>query len=520
MRLTATLILCAALLTLIAYLRPPEYDEAYSIFLTAGHPRPLWPTGIFTPASVQPLFSGHATLREIAHNLRMGDVHPPLYFWTLEYWRRLFGPGWFTARLLSVLFATASLYLLAQIARAEKLPIIPTILICALSYGFAYTSIVARGFALAQFLNLLGLALILKTRHGRARPGHPRLTAFLAGLAFSLASFTNDLAIFTALGVLTTETLKPRHCERAKRKRSNPEPDRKLPSRSHQLPAINRHCEERRAQRAYARRDAAIHLASYLSGLATCLPADLYFFTAQHASRPGQFTAFSFPHALALLTKDQAAALYGGLPLYAGGFSPIIITALAILTLAITWNLIKRINRFLIIAAATPLGLLTLGLIFHNTPIEIRYCAFAAPYLALALSQALPATIRTTLITIQTAAIIGLVLAPATMQPQGIAARAIPPGSLAIIPFGNDGVGIPGPFIAAATPNQRILIIHSLTLPNLDAEQKITLALLPIDNQSKALIPTLKPELSATRPLLSATPYTLTYGQSRPHQQP
>jgi hypothetical protein len=497
MRLTATLLLALTLLIFIAHHRPPEYDEAYSIFLTAGYPRPSWPTGIFTPAQVQNRFAGATSLTDIAHNLRSLDVHPPLYFWTLEYWRRLLGPAWFTARLLSVLFATASLAVLASIARAEKIPIIPALLICLLSYGFAYTSCVARGFALAQLLNLLGLALILETRHGR-ESGHPRLSYFLSGLAFSAASFTNDLAIFTALGVIATETIKPRH------------PSGAFPTALRAAGTF----------RPFAREGGHPRLIHFLLGLATFLPFDLYFFTAQHASRLGQFAEFSLPHALTLLAKDQAAALYGGLPLYAGHFANIIIAALAVLTAIITWHLLKRRSHYLLIAAATPLGLITLGLIFHNTPIEIRYCAFSLPYLALALSQALPSKIRNTLLTIQTAAIAGLALAPATMQPQGLAAHAIPPGSLAIIPIGNDGVGIPGPFIAAAAPNQQILIISTPKLPTLEQAPSITLAWLPIDNQSKLLLPPLKSEISATRPLLSATPYSLTYGQSRPHQQP
>jgi hypothetical protein len=481
MRLITTIILACTLLTAIAYLRPPEYDEAYSIFLTAGDPRPLWPTGIFTPAQVQPLFSGTSSLAQIAHKLRVGDVHPPLFFWALEYWRRLTGPSWFTARLLSVAFATASLAVLGYIARGTKIPVIPTILICLLSYGFAYTSTVARGFALAQLLNLLGLALTVKTRHGRARPGHPRLTSFTAGLAFSAASFTNYLAIFPALGTLTTMRLQ-------------------------------RHCEERS--------DTAIHLAYFAAGLATLIPADFYFFAAQHASRLGQFSSFHLAPALALLAKDQAAALFGGLPLYVSHQAPLIIAALAILTATIIWHLIKRPSRFLIIAAATPIGLLALGFIFHNTPIEIRYCAFSIPYLALALAQALPAITRNILLIFQAAAITGLAFAPATMQPQGLAAHQANPQNLVLIPFGNDGVGIPGPFIEAAATTQPILIIRSDTLTTFESQTPIILAWLPIDNQSKLLLPQIKSELLATRPLTSATPYSLTYGERTTHQQP
>jgi hypothetical protein len=498
MRLFATLILACALLIFIAHHRPPEYDEAYSIFLTAGDPRPAWPTSIFTPAQVQNRFTGTSSLAGIARNLRTLDVHPPLYFWALEYWRRIVGPSWFSARLLSVLFATASLGLLALIARAEKIPVIPTILICLLSYGFAYTSCVARGFALAQLLNLLGLALILETRHGRARPGHPQLFCFLSGLAFSAASFTNDLAIFTALGTLATETIKPRH------------PSGAFPTALRAAGTF----------RPFAREGGHPRLPYFLLGLATFLPAGLYFFSAQHASRPGQFTEFSLPHALALLAKDQAAALYGGLPLYAGPFAPIIFAGLAILSLFIIIAFIKRPSHTLFIAAATPAGLLALGLIFRNTPIEIRYCAFSLPYLALALSQALPSTTRSILITTQVLAIAGLALAPATMQPQGLAARAIPVNAVAIIPIGNDGVGIPGPFIAAAASSQKIQIIPGTTLPPLAANQRYSLAALAIDNESNAALPTIISELSSACRQISATRLVLTYAECRPHQQP
>ena len=101
--------LAGLLLVLAAWLRGPEYDEAYSIFLTAGHARPPWPQGVFTAGSVRWLYAPHGSLAQIAHDLRQGDVHPPLYFWLLELWRRVAGAGWFTARLLSVGFTLAGL---------------------------------------------------------------------------------------------------------------------------------------------------------------------------------------------------------------------------------------------------------------------------------------------------------------------------------------------------------------------------------------------------------------------------
>ena len=53
------------------------------------------------------------------------------------------------------------------------------------------------------------------------------------------------------------------------------------------------------------------------------------------------------------------------------------------------------------------------------------------------------------------------------------------------MPFGNDGVGVPGPFIAAAPDSQRIEILRG-RLPGLGAEQHIVLATPNADAASRA----------------------------------
>ena len=182
MRIVATLVFALLVLTSAARLRLPEYDEAYSIFLTAGDARPAWPTGVFHAGDVRNFYTGSPSPLKIAHDLRAGDVHPPLYFWSLEYWRRVTGPSWFAARMLSVVFAIAALTALAWLATLAEIPVPSTLLIALLSYGFAYTGIVARGFALAQFLNILGMALTYKATTSR------KWTFALAGgLAFGAA---------------------------------------------------------------------------------------------------------------------------------------------------------------------------------------------------------------------------------------------------------------------------------------------------------------------------------------------
>jgi hypothetical protein len=459
MRIVATLLFAFLLLTMAAQLRPPEYDEAYSIFLTAGDPRPTWPQGVFHPSDVQNFYQGTPSPTKIARDLRTGDVPPPLDFWVLEYWRRLTGPSWFAARMLSVLFSIAALTALAWLATLAEIPAATTILIALLSYGFAYTGIVARGFALAQLLNILGMALTLKATKTQ-KPTY----AFAAGLSFGAAGFSNYLAIF--IGAATVfwlflrsgpPSLRASGEARIRTKRSNPS----LP-----FTAL---------------------------GLALFLPPIAYFFKAQHNSRIGQFAAFSPIHALSLLAKDSGAALFGGLPLYAGRAGGLVTAALSILIATCAASTLKnwrpKLFPFAVATAATPAGLLALGFIFNNTPIEIRYLAFSLPFLALLLAQTLPRRVLHLLLTCEACAIAGLMFAPATLQPQAIAAREAakfaPPAFLILLPFGNDGVGIPGPFIASAAHNARLELIKPGSLPNLAAEQHVILVTIAIDAASK-----------------------------------
>ena len=373
MKATIFLIFAALLLSLAAYLRTPEYDEAYSLFLTAGHARPVWPAGIFTAGSVRGFFSGQASFAAIAANLKAGDVHPPLYFWALELWRHWVGPSWFAARMLSVSFSLAALALVGRIAALMARPVLPSMALTLLSYGFAYTGILARNFALAQLLVLLGVAALLSAvRRGRAD------RALSGGLALGAASFTNYLASFSGAAMLLWLAL--------------------------------------RRGRRVALPPAAAGFALFL------LPLDLPFFLAQHAARPGQFAPFSWAHALRLLIRDAGAALFGGLPLYAGAAGPLVALLLLVLLLLATclaaaWA--QEIGLFLLLAAAPPAGLVLLGLIFGNTPIEIRYLTFSLPFLALFLAPS-RGRLLAPLLAAQGLAVAGLISAPATMQPQSL----------------------------------------------------------------------------------------------------
>ena len=147
MLLLACLVLLAA-----AWLRGAEYDEQYTLFLTAGTPRPDWPGTPLTAAEVVARQGTRSGAAAIARDLRATDVHPPLYFWTVAAWRMSVADGLFGTRLLSVGFSVGALALVGALARRAGVPAAVAMLLTLGCYGFVYTGVVARGFALAQVL--------------------------------------------------------------------------------------------------------------------------------------------------------------------------------------------------------------------------------------------------------------------------------------------------------------------------------------------------------------------------------
>jgi len=244
------------------------------------------------------------------------------------------------------------------------------------------------------------------------------------------------------------------------------------------------------------------------------LLADLWFFLAQRGSRAGQFPPFHLLDATQRLARYAAANLFGGLPLYAGASAqPAVAAALALLTLvcaglvAARWRYIAQpaaARTLLAAAVAPPVGLLLLGLVFHNTPIELRYLAFATPFAALLLAGALASLPRhprraaiAVLLSVQAAALAGLMTRPETMQPAratAIAAARLATDGIVLLPHGNDGVGIVGAFAIESPPAQRLLVVDrdespEKILARLGNVRRVVLALLPQDDASRATLP-------------------------------
>ncbi|MDE2005375.1 MAG: hypothetical protein KGI51_02315 [Rhodospirillales bacterium] len=459
MRSFAILALAALVLTGAARLRGAEYDEGYSLFVTAGIARPDWPRGVFAARAARTLAAGHAGPARIAAELRATDVHPPLYFWALGAWRAAFGPGLFAARLLAVLCALAALALTGAIAAEAGVPAPAAMAFTLGCYGFAYTGAIARDFALAEALALAGIWAAL--RGGRR--------AVPAGLLLGAACFANYLACFVGAGVVVVLAL------------SAP----------------------RRAWRIGA-------------GMAAWLPPGAWFFLAQRNSRSGQFPPFRLLPDLVRLARDGAGAVFGGLPLYLppagavvlGAALGLVLAGLAVL-IAVRFRRIGRAEARAVLAAgalAPPLGLLVLGVAFDTTPIEIRYLAFATPFLGLLLSGALatlprpPArAIGAAVLGVQALALAGLMLRPETMQPGRRAAREAARlagrAGVVLLPRGNDGVGVVAPFLLEAPAWLRVRLVSPASDPaalraSVAGAPRVVLALVGVDGASRAsLVP-------------------------------
>ena len=188
----------AVVLGLAAMLRDPEYDEGYTVFVTSAAARPNWPDVAFRVADARAAFRPAPTPWSIDGNLRRTDVHPPLYFWTVWAWRRLWGPDLAATRMLSVGFSLGALACVAAIATEAGFPALTSLLLTLGCYGFVETGIVARGFAMAQCLLLLGLLLALRAARATGTTGAPGAWSLAAGLALGTACFTNYLAAFPA----------------------------------------------------------------------------------------------------------------------------------------------------------------------------------------------------------------------------------------------------------------------------------------------------------------------------------
>ncbi len=484
----AVLLLGLGVLTAAAWLRSAEYDEQYTLFLTAGTPRPAWPDGVFPAAMVAAAQAGHAGMAAIAHDLRATDVHPPLYFWAVAVWREVFGPGLFAARMFSVLCGLASLALTGTIARRCGARPAVAMLLTLGCYGFVYTNAIARGFAPAGMFGLAGVALLL----GR-RP-------LWAGAMFGAACGCNYLAVFVAVGAIGA-------------------------ARAWRAVA---------AMAPFLALDAWFFAAQHGSRAGQFPP----FALGRSLARLAEYQVAAVFGGLPLYVDGSLRVVVG---------AAVGVAAVAfVLAVALGRPRGSDLRVILAAALATPAGLLLLGAGFDNTPIELRYLSFGLPFVGVLAAglwgrpdsdrraghcppsswagpdkpghdegeATMPATLAAfvmpLLLVLQAASIAGLLLSPRTTQPARAAAAdaaRLADGGVVLLPRGNDGVGIVGAFGIEAPPALPLLLIgpRDPVADRLAPWHRIVLAPLGQDGDSRATLPAVRAALAAANWRLAAS---------------
>lgn len=436
------LVLALAVLGLAAVFRGTEYDENYSVFVTGGIPRPDWPSTSFVPDSVAQPFVQRADQATILEAIRRTDVHPPLYFQLLGAWREVAGDRLVVLRLPSILATLGTLAVWMLIAARAGQSAVLTGLMLTFCYGFMSLGYVVRGYALAQFLIALSvLAAVTAWRQGRGA----WVPAALAGLAGGLACLTNYLAVFPLAAVLGWLVLAaPGWPERGRRM-----------------------------------------LAAGLPFLSCMLLVALVWLDQQKlavSQSAGQFAPFSLADTLHRLLQFETASVLGGLPLYVQGMArsvagtglALLLGAIGLLTLWLWRGLGPLRWVWLLGGLAAPAGLVLLGALFGNAPVELRYLVLGLPFTAALIAVVAEAWQRRSptaaawglgvLLLVQATGTAGMIWHPATRQPYRdmIAALRLEltPGTVVMVPFGQDGVGLVGSMLRELPGQQPVLVLR------------------------------------------------------------
>jgi len=327
------MLLAALVLMAAAWMRGAEYDEQYTLFLTAGAARPDWPEDVFPAGRVAAAQAGHASPGGLVRDLRATDVHPPLYFLGVLAWRLVFGSGLFAVRMLSVLCGLASLWLVGTIARRCAIRPALAMALTLGCYGFVYTNAIARGFAPAEMLLLASVLSLLE---------HRRL---LAGLFLGAACCCNYLAAFIAAAVVVA---------------------------SGEWLAIV-------TALPFLTVDAWFFAAQHAARSGQFPPFDV----GTSLVRVAKYQTASVFGGLPLYVDGLARSLAG---VFVGGLTIALMIAVA---RSRPLSSGRAIRMLLAAAVATPVGLMLLGAVFDTTPIELRYLSFGLPFLAMPGARAL-----------------------------------------------------------------------------------------------------------------------------------
>lgn len=141
-------------------------------------------------------FDSHKRFKDVNNSLLDTDTHPPLYFWIMHFWRKLFGDSVLALRFFSVLMGTLCVFLAYRVGwylfneDAAKF--------CALFVSISAFSIrysqEARAYSLVAALGLLTWLFILRMENY-----HNNLDAFSFAVFNSLGFYTHYFYVFISV---------------------------------------------------------------------------------------------------------------------------------------------------------------------------------------------------------------------------------------------------------------------------------------------------------------------------------
>lgn len=136
------------------------------------------------------------SFEDVTKSVLYYETAPPLYFYILNPWVKLFGDSPFSARYVSMLFGVFSIFLVFMIAEkiSNKKIAILTSLLFAISLVNIWISQEARPYSLAVFLSLLSTLFFVKIVKGDKR----NLIYFAYFLSLVLCLYTFYLLVFVA----------------------------------------------------------------------------------------------------------------------------------------------------------------------------------------------------------------------------------------------------------------------------------------------------------------------------------
>lgn len=136
---------------------------------------------------------------EIVKNFSVSDFHPPIYYWFLDIWTKVFGSSAVILRLSSVLFSLITIffvYLIGKKIKNEKMGILAALL-TGINPLFVYYSQELRMYSMATMWLMIGFYFFIKIKNKRYKTIDLIIFNLMMGLAFG--TFYGSIFLIAAL---------------------------------------------------------------------------------------------------------------------------------------------------------------------------------------------------------------------------------------------------------------------------------------------------------------------------------